>query len=298
VEGTLRLVFAGERVIPGDPQCRSLYVEHVARYRFAQDHVRGQRVLDIACGVGYGTSLLAQAGAVSAVGIDVDAQSIVHADEHYGGTPSVRFIQAPASKLVQVAPGPYDVCVSFETIEHLEHPEQFLKDAATLLVPNGLLIISTPNRYVYCPENRDGLHSRNPFHRREWTTKEFLRLLSQHFDVLSVHGQLLLSQRRALLRRWRELARHRVAGTWLEGTAHRMARLQRLPIVRAAYEKCRDMVCGSVEQGRLPAVGDQQEEMRGFETEARGAAVRVLTADVIPTIIVCLCKTKSSAGTG
>ena len=297
MEGTLDLVFTGERVIPDDPQCRSLYVEHLARYRFAQTHVRGQRVLDIACGVGYGTALLARAGAVSAIGIDVDAQSIAYAEEHYGGKPNVLFIQAPASRLMQVAPGPCDVCVSFETIEHLEHPEQFLKDVAALLVPDGLLIISTPNRYVYCPENRDGLHSRNPFHRREWTAKEFLGLLSRHCDVLSVHGQLLLTQRRATLRHWKERARYRVAGTWLEGPARGMGRLQRLPILRTAYEKCRDLVGGSIENGRLPAVGEQQEETPGFEAEAQDAAVRVLTGDVTPTFIVCLCRTKRSVAT-
>ena len=289
-----QIVFTGERAIPDDPQCLPVYLEHLARYRFAQRYVAGQRVLDIACGVGYGTSLLAEAGAVPAIGIEVDAASIAYAERRYGKTPNVRFVQASASRLVEVAPGPYDVCVSFETIEHLEDPEQFLRDVARVLTAQGLLIISTPNRYLYSPENYDGLHPRNPFHRREWTVPEFLSLLSQQFDILSVHGQLLLSARYALLRHWKGLACHRVAGTWLEGPVHSLAQLRRLPLLRAAYQKCHLLFCGRIEDGR-PSAGDRKEETRALETEEHSVAVRSVSGEsTVPTYIVCFCRKKDS----
>jgi len=290
-----QIVFTGERAIPDDPQCLPVYLEHLARYRFARGYVAGQRVLDIACGVGYGTSLLAEAGAVPAVGIEIDAASIAYAERRYGKTPNVRFVQASASRLVEVAPGPYDVCVSFETIEHLEDPEQFLRDVARVLTAQGLLIISTPNRYLYCPENYDGLRPRNPFHRREWTVQEFLRLLSQQFDVLSVHGQLLLSPRHAALRRWKVFACRRVAGTWLEGPVHGVARLRRLPLLRAAYQKCHLLFCGRIDDGR-PAAGDREEETRALETEEHSVAVRSVPGEsAVPTYIVCLCRKRADA---
>src|SRR6202043_1124076 len=62
-----------------------------------------------------------------------------------------------------------DVVVSFETIEHVEKPAAFLRECARVLVPEGLLIVSTPNRPVYT-----GGAASNPFHRIEFDEREFL----------------------------------------------------------------------------------------------------------------------------
>lgn len=203
-------VSTGERVVPDDPGCRDTFLEHLARYRFAQSFAEGMRVLDAACGLGYGTAMLAQAGAIGVIGIDLDKDSIEYAQRRYGGAPGVRFAQASLRDLTKVVRDPIDLCVSFETIEHLEKPESFLRDVRQILVRSGLLIISTPNRYLCSPCNIDGIHPANHFHRIEWTVGEFSSLLSSYFDVESVYGQVLWPLSRARLYHWKHRIRRKI----------------------------------------------------------------------------------------
>jgi SAM-dependent methyltransferase len=176
--------FSGERVIPGqvDPD---LWNEHVSRYAFASRLVgrlpagkRGRlRVLDAGCGTGYGTALLAAAApGLKAVGIDISEEALAWAAGHYAA-PNLRFQQGDCLAL-PFADHEFGVVVAFEIIEHLADAAGFLKEAARVLAPAGLLIASTPNRRYYSEERGYA----NPFHTREYDAEEFDRLLEPFFS--------------------------------------------------------------------------------------------------------------------
>jgi ubiquinone/menaquinone biosynthesis C-methylase UbiE len=167
-----------ERMVPEQAHARTFW-EHIARYRFAKDYVRGKRVLDVACGEGYGAAAMARAGASSVVGVDISAEVCEHARRKYGLDARPGDAQA-----IPLPDRSVDVVVSFETIEHVEKPEAFLRECARVLVPEGLLIVSTPNRPVYT-----GGAASNPFHRIEFDEREFLDLLGARFRSVRLHSQ-------------------------------------------------------------------------------------------------------------
>jgi ubiquinone/menaquinone biosynthesis C-methylase UbiE len=160
-----------------------IFWEHIARYRFAKDFVRGKRVLDIACGEGYGASSFAKAGAYSVVGVDISPEVCEHARGKYGidaRTGDAQAIPLPDRSL--------DLVVSFETIEHVSAPAAFVRECSRVLVPDGTLIISTPNRPVY-----SGECTHNPFHQIEFNEEEFRDLLGSHFKAVRLYVQFLKS---------------------------------------------------------------------------------------------------------
>jgi ubiquinone/menaquinone biosynthesis C-methylase UbiE len=167
-----------ERMVPEEAHGR-VFWEHIGRYRFAKDFVRGKRVLDIACGEGYGASSLFKAGAASVVGVDIDAGVCEHARRKYridARTGDAQAMPLPDRSI--------DLIVSFETIEHVNNPQEFLQECARVLVPEGMLIVSTPNRPVYSGES-----AKNPFHRIEFDEQEFLGLLRAHFNKVDLYVQ-------------------------------------------------------------------------------------------------------------
>src|SRR5271166_1851536 len=167
-----------ERMVPEQAHGR-IFWEHIARYRFAKDFVRGKRVLDIACGEGYGAAAFARAGAASVVGIDISPNVCEHARRKYG-------IDARAgdAQRIPLPDRSIDLIVSFETIEHVPEPAVFLRECARVLVPEGTLIVSTPNRPVYSGES-----ARNPFHQFEFNEEEFLDLLRACFKAIRLYVQ-------------------------------------------------------------------------------------------------------------
>ncbi len=167
-----------ERMVPDEAHARTFW-EHVARYRFAKNFVRGKRVLDIACGEGYGAAALAKAGSVSVTGVDIANDVCEHARCKYGL--DARAGDAQAMPLEDQS---IDLVVSFETIEHVDSPATFLGECARVLVPHGTLIVSTPNRPVYSGEG-----GQNPFHRREFDEREFIELLRSRFKDVRLYTQ-------------------------------------------------------------------------------------------------------------
>lgn len=171
------LEYTGERMVPEKADHHTFW-EHIYRYRFATGYASNRRVLDIACGEGYGTRALQEAGAASVVGVDISEASCAHARRRYG-------VDARPGNAEQTpfADRSFELVVSFETIEHLARPAAFLGECLRLLVPGGLLIISTPNRCVY------SANQRNPFHCSEMDEEEFVAILKARFAQVEVHVQ-------------------------------------------------------------------------------------------------------------
>ena len=177
--------FTGERVIEGETPSR-IWLEHVARYEFASDWVRGEKVLDIACGTGYGSRLLHDHGASTVLGVDIDAEAVSYANKRYG-CPGLEF--AAGDALNFKASADFDVVVSFETLEHLPAPAQFVRSIPSLLVNSGIFIVSTPNRRVTSPGKLIAEKCDNPFHQIEYAKGEFAELLGESFGSVKIYGQ-------------------------------------------------------------------------------------------------------------
>ena len=172
--------FTGERVVPGQVN-DDLWAEHLSRYAFAARCAAGARVLDIGCGTGYGTSELARS-ALSAVGIDIALEAVAYGRAHYG-QPNLSFLAASATVL-PFADSTFDVVTAFEVIEHLSEWRGLLAEARRALRPEGVFLVSTPNR-LYYTESR-GTEGPNPFHTHEFEFAEFQTALAEFFPTVTV----------------------------------------------------------------------------------------------------------------
>ena len=117
---------------------------HLERYKFAAKHVQPGRLLDIACGVGYGTSLMveSESSIAQAVGVDLSSETIDYARKHYATDPRIRFDVGDALSFVDKQG--FDTIVSIETIEHIPDPMALIKHLVALLRPGGVIIASAP----------------------------------------------------------------------------------------------------------------------------------------------------------
>ena len=180
------LEFTGERFTP---ECvREIWYEHWHRYAFAREFAKGTRVLDAACGEGYGSALLAGTAA-SVLGIDIAENAIAHARARYGGMANLRFQRGDCTAL-DVPPGGFDLVVSFETLEHVQAQEALIAGFARALEPDGMLIVSSPDKHTYSEVSG----FRNEFHVRELYRDELVALLAPHFPHVRLYGQKLLFQ--------------------------------------------------------------------------------------------------------
>jgi len=172
-----QLDFTGERFVPGIPG--EIAHEHWHRYAFARRFAAGRRVLDVACGEGYGSALLA-ATAREVTGVDIAAEAVRHAHAAYAHVPALRFVAGSAAAL-PLPDASVDVVVSFETIEHLPPADQprMIAEVARVLAPDGVLVLSAPNPAEYS----DARGYRNPFHTHEPTREELAGLLGSAFPA-------------------------------------------------------------------------------------------------------------------
>jgi len=177
--------FTGERVVPGQVN-DDLWSEHLARYAFARQYATGRRVLDAGCGTGYGSAELA-AVAAQVVAFDVAPEAIDDARSRFSHA-GLHFALASAGSMPYASQA-FDLLVAFEVIEHLDDQRGFLKECARVLKPEGLLIVSSPNR-LYYTESR-AKTGPNPFHTHEFDATEFVTELQAVFSNV----RLLLQNR-------------------------------------------------------------------------------------------------------
>jgi 2-polyprenyl-3-methyl-5-hydroxy-6-metoxy-1,4-benzoquinol methylase len=179
-DGVPPLALTGERTLPDVPEENYWYRRHVAVYEWIAARVGGLRVVDMACGEGYGSDLLASTAA-SVVGVDANPEAYEHARRRYR-RPSLRFERDLVDRFAE----PCDAVVFLQTIEHIEEPGAVLDHFSSMLSPGGTAYVSTPNVLTLAPEGAE--RSGNPWHVHEYRAQEFRALCDAHFARVQVFG--------------------------------------------------------------------------------------------------------------
>jgi ubiquinone/menaquinone biosynthesis C-methylase UbiE len=145
------------------------------RYRFCQPYVRGQAILDIPCGVGWGTSLLK--GYKSMVGIDISPDAIRYANSRYANS-KLHFLVGNMGA-IPAEDNSFDNVICLEGFEHIsrEIGGTFLTEVKRVLRRNGLFIMTCPIL------NEKGETTGNPYHLSEYSEEEFIDIMNLHFRI-------------------------------------------------------------------------------------------------------------------
>jgi SAM-dependent methyltransferase len=182
-EGVPPLALTGERTLPDVPEENYWFRRHLVVYQWIAARVAGLRVIDMACGEGYGTDALA-ARAASVVGVDANPEAHEHARARYRRS-NVAF----ARDLIERYSEPADAVVFLQTIEHLQDPGGALAHFRSLVqdgAGGGVVFVSTPNVLTLAP--RGQARSDNPWHVHEYRAAEFEQRCREHFAHVEIHG--------------------------------------------------------------------------------------------------------------
>ncbi len=179
-DGVPPLELTGERTLPDVPEENYWYRRHLVVYESIARRVAGKRVVDMACGEGYGSDVLA-GSAQSVVGVDANPEAHEHARLRYV-RPNLRFER----DLVESFSEPCDAVVFLQTIEHVEDAGAILEHFSSMLAPGGIAYISTPNLLTLAPPGAE--KSDNPWHVHEYRAAEFEALCRDHFERVEVLG--------------------------------------------------------------------------------------------------------------
>lgn len=174
---------SGERQVTSN--LSEIRPDHLGRYEFASQYInQNDKVLDIACGIGYGSFILAKSSdGISVTGVDISRQAVEYANKFYKRSNN-RFMEADCLT-VELEAGSFDAIVSFETIEHIDQDVAFIKRVNQFLKPGGTFVCSTPNQDVmpYDPK-------RFPHHVKHYTVDEMKSILEKSgFNVKTVSSQ-------------------------------------------------------------------------------------------------------------
>ncbi len=192
--GVPPLKLTGERTLPDVPAENYWFRRHLAVYEWIGARVIGRRVLDMACGEGYGSAVLAR-GADLVVGVDANPEAFEHARLRYQ-----RQNLSFARGLVETygEPGWFDAVVFLQTIEHVQDPVAVLEHFRGLLRPGGVVYVTTPNLLTLAPAGAD--KSDNPWHVKEYRAHEFEALCRQVFPRVEMLG--LFHARKLRVHEW------------------------------------------------------------------------------------------------
>jgi len=169
------------------PECSGeIWYEHWHRYALARQLSSHCTVLDVACGEGYGAAMVAET-AYKVVGVDLSADVIQHAKKNYRHHANLQFVTA-SCECLPFSDASFDFAISFETIEHIEKQKEFISELTRVLRPDGILILSSPNKRLYS----DAHDYHNEFHVRELYRNELEELLHETFPHIFWLGQKLL----------------------------------------------------------------------------------------------------------
>jgi 2-polyprenyl-3-methyl-5-hydroxy-6-metoxy-1,4-benzoquinol methylase len=179
-DGVPPLELTGERTLPDVPEENYWYRRHLVVYEWIAGRVGGQRVVDMACGEGYGSRVLAE-HASDVTGVDANPEAHEHAAARYT-RPGLRFERT----LIDAYSEPCDAVVFLQTIEHVTNPDEVLGHFRTLAGPQGCVYVSTPNVLTLAPEGAE--RSGNPWHVREYRAEEFRALCQRNFGSVELLG--------------------------------------------------------------------------------------------------------------
>jgi 2-polyprenyl-3-methyl-5-hydroxy-6-metoxy-1,4-benzoquinol methylase len=179
-EGVPPLPLTGERTLPDVPEENYWFRRHLVVYEWIAERVAGKQVVDMACGEGYGSDLLATS-AESVIGVDANPEAHQHARLRYV-RPNLRFER----DLVESFSEPCDAVVFLQTIEHVQDAGAILDHFRSMLGPRGVAYVSTPNLLTLAPPGAE--KSDNPWHVHEYRAEEFRRLCEAHFPAVELLG--------------------------------------------------------------------------------------------------------------
>jgi SAM-dependent methyltransferase len=174
------LALTGERTLPDVPAENYWFRRHLAVYEWIAERCAGLEVVDLACGEGYGTDVLARTAA-RVTGVEANPEAFEHARLKYA-RPGVRFER----DLVERFAEPCDAVVFLQTIEHVEHPGAVLDRLRASLRPGGRAYVSTPNVLTLAPAGAE--RSDNPWHVREYRSEQFRALCEASFEQVELLG--------------------------------------------------------------------------------------------------------------
>lgn len=181
--GVPPLSLDGERTLPDVPAENYWFRRHLAVYEWIAERARGLRVLDMACGEGYGAATLAAGGAASVVGVDANPDAYEHARLRYSA-PGLSFARGLVESWGE--PGSYDVVTFLQTVEHVQDPVAVLSHLRSLLADGGSVYVSTPNLLTIAPPGAE--KSDNPWHIKEYRAHEFRELCESVFGSVEIYG--------------------------------------------------------------------------------------------------------------
>ena len=147
---------------------------HLNRYSMAKPYCENAKVLDAACGQGYGSYLMKCWGAKEVDGIDISEDAISQAKKIFKAS-GLNYTQHTVESL-PYEDNTFDLVVSLETMEHIDDVDSFLKEIKRVLKPDGVIILSCPNDNYYY-QNDD---FENPYHKRSYTFFEFREIAEKH----------------------------------------------------------------------------------------------------------------------
>ena len=180
--GVPPLALTGERTLPDIPAENYWFRRHLAVYEWIGARSLGSRVIDMACGEGYGAEVLSRSAA-TVVGVDANPEAHAHASARYTRE-NLRFERGLVETYGER--GSYDVVVFLQTIEHVLDPTQVLDHFRWLLAPGGAACVSTPNVLTLAPPGAS--RSDNPWHLREYHHEEFRSLCESVFGSAQLWG--------------------------------------------------------------------------------------------------------------